>query len=44
MGIIREYSDQQGSLLMDRQLYVQHWHDDTVNVYIYLIKEPMRAP
>ncbi|HEV1287566.1 MAG TPA: FtsX-like permease family protein [Bryobacteraceae bacterium] len=37
VGIIRDYSDQQGSLLMDRQLYVQHWHDDTVNVYrLYL--------
>jgi putative ABC transport system permease protein len=38
-GIIRDYSDQQGSLLMDRQLYIQHWHDDTVNVYrLYLNK------
>jgi putative ABC transport system permease protein len=39
VGIIRDYSDQQGSLLVDRQLYVQHWHDDTVNVYrLYLNK------
>lgn len=39
VGIIRDYSDQQGSLLMDRKLYIQHWHDDTVNVYrIYLDK------
>jgi len=39
VGIIRDYSDQQGSLLMDRQLYLQHWRDDTVNVYrIYLHK------
>jgi putative ABC transport system permease protein len=37
VGIIRDYSDQQGSLLMDRQLYIRHWRDDTVNVYrIYL--------
>ncbi len=37
VGIIRDYSDQQGSLLIDRQLYIQHWHDDSVNVYrIYL--------
>jgi putative ABC transport system permease protein len=39
VGIIREFSDQQGSLLMDRQLYIQHWHDDSVNLYrIYLAK------
>ena len=39
VGIIREFSDQQGSLLMDRQLYIQHWRDDTVNVYrVYLDK------
>ncbi len=39
LGIIRDYSDQQGSLLMDRQFYIKHWHDDTVNVYrIYLHK------
>jgi putative ABC transport system permease protein len=39
VGIIRDFSDQQGSLLMDRRLYVQHWHDDTVNVYrLYLNK------
>ena len=39
VGIIRDYSDQQGSLLLDRQLYIQHWHDDTVNVYrVYLDK------
>jgi putative ABC transport system permease protein len=39
VGIVRDYSDQQGSLLMDRQFYIQHWHDDTVNVYrIYLDK------
>jgi putative ABC transport system permease protein len=39
VGIVRDFSDQQGSLIMDRQLYIKHWHDDTVNVYrIYLHK------
>jgi putative ABC transport system permease protein len=39
VGIVRDYSDQLGSLLMDRRLYLEHWHDDTVNVYrIYLDK------
>jgi putative ABC transport system permease protein len=37
VGIIRDYSDQQGSLLMDRALYIKHWHDDTVNTFrVYL--------
>lgn len=39
VGIIRDYSDQQGSLLMDRALYVRHWHDDSVNLFrLYLDK------
>jgi putative ABC transport system permease protein len=37
VGIILDYSDQQGSLLMDRALYVEHWRDDSVNVFrLYL--------
>jgi putative ABC transport system permease protein len=39
VGIIRDYSDQQGSLLMDRAFYVRHWHDDSVNIFrLYLRK------
>ncbi len=39
VGIIRDYSDQQGSLLMDRSLYIKHWHDDSVNIFrLYLRK------
>src|SRR5688572_20364435 len=32
VGIIRDYSDMQGSLFIDRKLYVQNWKDTTVNV------------
>ena len=36
-GIVTDYSDQQGSILMDRGLYQRYWNDDTVNVFrIYL--------
>jgi len=36
-GIVTDYSDQQGSILMDRALYKRYWNDDTVNVFrIYL--------
>jgi putative ABC transport system permease protein len=39
VGIILDFSDQKGSLLMDRSLYIRHWHDDSVNVFrIYLDK------
>ncbi len=37
LGIVRDFSDQQGSILMDRAVYIKAWHDDSVNVYrIYL--------
>ncbi len=36
-GIIVDYSDQQGSIIMDQAVYQRYWRDDTVNVFrIYL--------
>jgi putative ABC transport system permease protein len=36
-GIVTDYSDEQGSLLIDRALYKRYWNDNTVNVFrIYL--------
>ena len=32
-GIITDWSDQQGSLFLDRAVYEQYWNDDTVNVF-----------
>jgi putative ABC transport system permease protein len=32
VGIIVDYSDQQGTILMDRSLFNRYWHDDTVNI------------
>jgi putative ABC transport system permease protein len=44
-GIVRDFSDQQGSLLISRDAYIRAWHDDSVNVFrIYLqpgAKEPV---
>jgi len=31
VGIVVDYSDQQGSILMDRQLFIQYWHDESVS-------------
>ena len=37
VGIARDFSDQQGSVLMDRSVYIRGWNDDSVNIFrIYL--------
>ena len=33
VGIIVDYSDQQGTILMDRRVFNQYWHDDTANIF-----------
>ncbi len=36
-GIVTDYSDQQGSILMDRRVYQRYWNDDSVSVFrVYL--------
>jgi putative ABC transport system permease protein len=36
-GVVTDYSDQQGAILMDRSVYKRHWNDDTVNIFrVYL--------
>lgn len=36
-GIVRDFSDQQGSLVLARDVFVRYWNDDSVNVFrIYL--------
>jgi putative ABC transport system permease protein len=37
LGIVTDYSDQQGSMLLDRTVFKQYWRDDTINAFrIYL--------
>jgi putative ABC transport system permease protein len=37
VGIVVDYSDQQGTILMDRSVFVKYWHDDSVNAFrVYL--------
>jgi putative ABC transport system permease protein len=37
VGIVRDFSDQQGSLLISRDLFNSYWHDDRVNLFrVYL--------
>jgi putative ABC transport system permease protein len=36
-GVIVDYSDQQGTILMDRSVFQEYWHDDSVNAFrLYL--------
>lgn len=39
LGIVTDYSDQQGALLMDRGLFARMWNDDSVHLFrVYLKK------
>jgi putative ABC transport system permease protein len=43
-GIVTDYSDEQGSLLVDRSLYKRYWNDSTVNIFrIYLARGAAEA-
>jgi len=33
VGVVIDYSDQQGTILMDRSLFIRYWHDDSVNAF-----------
>jgi putative ABC transport system permease protein len=37
VGVVVDYSDQLGTILMDRALFQRYWHDDSVNFFrVYL--------
>jgi putative ABC transport system permease protein len=39
LGIVQDYSDQQGTIMMDRSVWKRHWNDDTINVFrVYVAK------
>jgi putative ABC transport system permease protein len=43
-GIVTDYSDEQGSLLIDRALYKRYWNDNTVNIFrVYLARGAAEA-
>ena len=44
VGIVVDYSDQQGTILMDRRLFQQYWHDDTVNIFRVYLKPGASMP
>lgn len=39
VGIVIDYSDQQGTILMDRTLFQRYWHDDSVNIFRVYVRQ-----
>src|SRR5205807_2446333 len=44
VGVVLDYSDQQGSILMDRTLFARYWHDETVNVFRVYLQPGAQVP
>jgi putative ABC transport system permease protein len=44
VGVVVDYSDQQGTILMDRRLFQQYWHDDSVNIFRLYLKPGTAMP
>ena len=38
VGIVVDYSDQQGTVLMDRSLFLKYWNDNSVNIFRVYVK------
>jgi putative ABC transport system permease protein len=43
-GIVVDYSDQQGAILMDRQVFVRYWRDDSINVFRVYLEPSAQVP
>jgi putative ABC transport system permease protein len=44
VGIVKEYADQQGSVMVDLSVYRKYWNDDTVDLFrVYLEPDTNRA-
>jgi putative ABC transport system permease protein len=44
VGIVRDYSDQKGSILLDRKHYLRYWKDDTLNVVRVYLEPGVTVP
>jgi putative ABC transport system permease protein len=42
-GILKDYSQQEGTIFMERSLYAQHWNDDSVDVFRLYLKKSVSA-
>jgi putative ABC transport system permease protein len=41
---VNDFSDQQGTLLLNRRLFLRYWHDDSVNVFRVYVKPGADPP
>jgi putative ABC transport system permease protein len=44
VGIVVDYSDQQGAVLMDRSVFTRYWNDDSVNIFRVYLKPGEQVP
>ena len=44
LGTLWLLSDQQGTIFIDRSVFIRYWHDDTVNVFRVYVKAGTPAP
>jgi len=44
VGIVRDYSDQKGTVLMDRAVYVKWWGDDSINIVRLYLDPGLTVP
>jgi len=44
VGIVVDYSDQQGTILMDRSVFIRYWHDDSVNIFRLYLQPGAQVP
>ncbi len=43
-GVVIDYSDQQGTILMDHSLFQKYWRDDTVNIFRLYLTPGVQMP
>jgi putative ABC transport system permease protein len=44
VGVVVDQSDQQGTIIVDRSVFIKYWHDDAVNIFrLYLKPDAVHA-
>ena len=43
-GVVLDYSDQQGVILMNQSVFERYWHDDSVNIFRVYLKPGVQMP
>jgi putative ABC transport system permease protein len=44
VGIVIDYSDQQGAIVIDRSVFIKYWRDDSVNMFRVYVKRDATVP